>query len=106
VRPTPVGTPLVRASDYDHEDVTGVHVPARRRGRLRRRVVSGIVATVALVPAVAMLPVVSGAPELGPARAWSVEAMGSVQRALFEVRHAWLALWNEERALERAAPAP
>jgi serine/threonine-protein kinase len=102
VHPTPVGTPLLRSSDYE---ITGVRVPARHRPRRRRRVLSGIVATLALVPAVALLPGVSGAPELAPARAWSVEAVGSVQRVLFEAHHALRALWNEERALERA-PAP
>jgi serine/threonine protein kinase len=104
VRPTPVGTPLPRASDC--ELVTGIHVPAHRRGPgRRRRVVSGIVATLALAPAVALLPVVSSAPELAPARAWSAQAVGSVQRVLLEARLTWRALLNEE-STPGQAPAP
>jgi serine/threonine-protein kinase len=101
VHPTPTdGVPLQHVSSGDIEIIA----PRRRRPR-RRRMVSGFVAMLALVPALALLPAVSRAPALAPARAWSSVALSSAHAAWADARAAWLALWQGDAAEQDPARA-
>jgi serine/threonine-protein kinase len=110
VRPTPAGTPVLSArresASDDQRDTPVLTTGPRRTHHRRRRIVSGVVVTLALAPALALLPAVSTAPELEPARAWSMEARGSAERAWLEARQAWQTFWAEHGAPGQTAPAP
>jgi serine/threonine-protein kinase len=106
VRPTPADAPRARLrSDEALTRAAVPAVPAWRPGLRRRRVVSGVLVSLVLLPAVAVLPIVSNAPELKPARAWSAEAASSVERVWFEAQRSWRSYWNGQKAPEQA-PAP
>jgi serine/threonine-protein kinase len=68
-------------------------VPPRRS---RRRLASLLLAAVLLVPVIALLPRVAQAPELAPARAWSMRALQQSQAAYHHVRDRAKELWMKE----------
>jgi serine/threonine-protein kinase len=73
--------------------------PGRRERRLRRRrVVSVLAVTFALVPMVALLPQVKNAPELAPLRAWSAQAVEQTRETYAKVHARARELWMKEPA--------
>jgi serine/threonine-protein kinase len=71
----------------------------------RRRIASAVFVVVALIPVVAILPTLLRAPELAPARAWSSQAVGAVQGAMFRARDVASDLWAREADGNAAAPS-
>jgi serine/threonine protein kinase len=71
----------------------GVVPPPRRN---RRRLASLLLAAVLLAPVIALLPRVAQAPELAPARAWSMRALQQSQAADHHVRDRAKELWMKE----------
>jgi len=103
VRPTPPsGMPLQHVSSSDIEIGDVPRAPASLR---RRRVLSGVFAMAALLPALVLLPAVIKAPELAPARAWSAEALSSARAVWTDARATWSAFWRHETTPAHA-PAP
>jgi hypothetical protein len=82
-----------------------VIAPERERSRPhnRRRVISAAVVTLTLLPLVALLPRVTQAPELAPARAWSESALRSTHLAWNQVVHRARELWMNEPGSEPAS---
>jgi serine/threonine protein kinase len=76
---------------------------SRRIERRRRQRLSLLVVGLTLVPILALLPSVAQAPELAPARAWSVRAIERTQETYDKVRARARALWMKEPA---GRPAP
>jgi hypothetical protein len=85
--------PLRRGAPLDVND-TIVNRPAGP-SRLRRAVTL-LVAVLMLVPIVMLLPAVARSPELAPARAWSLAAMGRAQASYQQLRARAHELWMKE----------
>jgi serine/threonine-protein kinase len=93
--------PVRHLSSSDVVVVPGLS--STQKPRRRRRIVSAAAAALILVPVVALLPRVASAPELAPARAWSVGALRSTELAWNQAVHRARELWMKEPGRD---PAP
>ena len=94
---------LAPARHLSSSDIIVVEPSRATRPQRRRRVLSAAMAAFVLVPVIALLPRVAGAPELAPARAWSVNALRSTELAWNQAVDRARELWMKEPG---GAPAP
>ena len=81
----------------------GAQVLSRMSPR-RRRMASLIAVGLVLIPVVALLPHVSQAPELAPAREWSARAVERTQSAWAKLRERARELWLQEPGSDKPLP--
>lgn len=94
---------LAPARHLSSSDIVVVQRPRAPRPARRRRMLSAAAAALILVPVVALLPRVAAAPELAPARAWSVNALRSTELAWNQAVGRARELWMKEPGRD---PAP
>ncbi len=96
-RPKPSPSNDIHISVQEPQRVVSIEEPkpARAPGR-GRRIASLALAAAVMVPVVALLPRVAQAPELAPARAWSMQAVEQSQAAYFKLRDRAKELWMKE----------